>query len=88
MCLQDVLALLKTEGFKGVPADRIRRAISAGYVARPSLDGGLRFNYEPSHVEQLRRYFANPPQVGRPRKDSPLANLAKQTADVKLGSAQ
>jgi hypothetical protein len=57
MCLKDLLSLLRREGL-AVSETKIRWAIVSGKVARPPLDGSLRFDYRDEHLCQLRQLFA------------------------------
>ena len=57
MCLKDLLVTLHGEGVVVTEA-KIRWAIKAGKVPQPPLDGSLRFNFGPEHLEALRRLFA------------------------------
>ena len=60
MCLRDLLAALRGEGL-AVTETQIRWSITSGKIARPALDGSLRFNFGPEHLEQLRQLF--PPKT-------------------------
>jgi hypothetical protein len=57
MCLRDLLSLLRREGL-AVSETRIRWAITSGKVARPPLDGSLRFDFQEEHLHELRQLFA------------------------------
>lgn len=56
MCLKDLLVTLHLDGIVVTEA-KIRWAIKTGKVPQPPLDGSLRFNFGPQHLETLRRLF-------------------------------
>jgi hypothetical protein len=56
MCYRDLLQILRAEGITPSEA-QIRWAISSGKVSRPPLDGSLRFDFGPQHLEELRTSF-------------------------------
>jgi hypothetical protein len=56
MCFRDVMTLLLDKGLT-VTEQQIRWAISSGKVARPPLDGSLRFVFGEEQVGQLVAYF-------------------------------
>lgn len=56
MCLKDLLAALRREGL-AVTEAKVRWAIVSGKIARPTLDGSLRFDFREQHLEDLRRLF-------------------------------
>jgi hypothetical protein len=56
MCLRDLILTLFTEG-RVVTEGQVRWAITSGKISRPPLDGSLRFDFGPEHLEQLRRLF-------------------------------
>jgi hypothetical protein len=47
---------LQEQGFR-VTETKLRWAIKSGKVSRPTLDGSLRYVYEPRHVDELLAYF-------------------------------
>ena len=57
MCLKDLISALHGENL-GISESQIRWAITSGKIARPSLDGSLRFVFDDQHLEQLRQLFA------------------------------
>jgi hypothetical protein len=56
MCLKDVRRLLAENDIQAT-ISQIRWAIESGHVSRPPLDGSLRFDFGPQHVEQLIAHF-------------------------------
>ena len=58
MCFGDVLVSLRRQGVSATPT-QVRWAITSGKVARPPLDGSLRFDFGEGHLAELRGYFAN-----------------------------
>ena len=56
MCLRDLLSRLHHEGLP-VTEPQIRWAITSGKIARPPLDGSLRFDFGPEHLDHLRQLF-------------------------------
>jgi hypothetical protein len=56
MCLRDFLAALHSKGVV-VSEAQLRWAIASGKIARPKLDGSLRFDFTQEHLEQLGRLF-------------------------------
>jgi hypothetical protein len=56
MCFADLVARLRSAGVSATEA-QIRWAIKAGHVARPHLDGSLRFVFSESNVAELVHYF-------------------------------
>jgi hypothetical protein len=56
MCFSDLVERLRQAGIS-VSESRIRWAIKSGRVARPRLDGSLRFVFAESNVNELIRYF-------------------------------
>ena len=61
MCLKDVMTKLQEQGFR-VTETKLRWAIKSGKVSRPTLDGSLRYVYEPRHLDELLAYFGNRPE--------------------------
>jgi hypothetical protein len=57
MCLRDLMAALRERGLE-VTETQIRWAIKSKRLSRPPLDGSLRFDFGPQHVEEICAYFA------------------------------
>jgi len=57
MVWKDIMTSLNDEDFDVTEA-QVRWAITSGKIDRPSLDGSLRFIFEPEHLDQLRRVFS------------------------------
>jgi hypothetical protein len=57
MCLKDLLDLLREQGVV-LSEPKLRWAIKTGKVSRPRVDGSLRFDFGPQHVEEICAYFA------------------------------
>ncbi len=56
MCMRDLITALRQEGL-AITETQIRWAITSGKIPRPELDGSLRFDFGPEHLDQLRRLF-------------------------------
>ncbi len=56
MCFRDVLDALRAAGLN-INGTQLRWAITSGKIARPPLDGSLRFDFSPQQVDELRNYF-------------------------------
>lgn len=56
MCLKDLIKVLRRDGLQ-VTEGQIRWAISSGKIARPPLDGSLRFDFDGDHLSQLREWL-------------------------------
>jgi hypothetical protein len=56
MCLSDLLAALRGRGIQAT-ASQVRWAITCGRLARPTLDGSLRFDFHEEHLTALCRWF-------------------------------
>jgi hypothetical protein len=69
MCLRDLLTALRGGGLEVTEA-QIRWAIKTGKVARPPLDGSLRFAFGEEHLRQLREHFTrrSPGRRTEPRR--------------------
>jgi hypothetical protein len=65
MCWRDLMARLGERGLTVTEA-QVRWAIRTGKVARPPLDGSLRFDFGDEHLNQLVAYFG-----GRAVDESP-----------------
>jgi hypothetical protein len=52
-----MMTALKQRGV-GATVQQVRWAIVSGKVARPPLDGSLRFDFRDHHLEELCRYFS------------------------------
>ncbi len=57
MVWKEIVTILREESFDVTEA-QIRWALVSGKVDRPRLDASLRFEFELTHLDQLRRLFA------------------------------
>jgi hypothetical protein len=57
MCMRDLLAVLRQRGLE-VTETQIRWAIKSGKIARPPLDGSLRFDFGQQHLREILHHFA------------------------------
>ena len=53
-----LLTTLHNEGLT-LTESQVRWVIVSGKMSRPPLDGSLRFNFSPEHLDQLRRLFSD-----------------------------
>ena len=60
MCLKDFRKVLRKRGLNLTEA-QIRWALTSGKIARPPLDGSLRFQFTTEHVQRLIELFETAP---------------------------
>ena len=57
MCLSDAIKALQEEFSERITSAKIHFAIKNGKVARPALNGALRFEFSAENIAELRSYF-------------------------------
>ena len=63
MCLKDLIEELKRRYEIQATDGQIRWAINSGKIARPPLDGSLRFDFNEDHLSQLRAWLLQKDEV-------------------------